>query len=160
MYGLKSTWNLLMLWREIYYMKSIWMKRFRKYFLKFGQRKHVTITAQPPEYVIFFETISLYGRWSTSGSDRGIAHFLMATRNTIKGAGGKRTNEQYAWVNSSAEGELRNIAFPLCICRLTLAWISSEISTKLLGMPTHLHRSSFTWWTTYIVLQTDAARPE
>ena len=25
----------------------------------------------------------------------------------------------------------------LCICRLTLACISSEISTKLLGMPTH-----------------------
>ena len=33
------------------------------------------------------------------------------------------------------EGELCNIAFPMCICRLTLAWISSEISTKLLGMP-------------------------
>ena len=64
--------------------------------------------------------------------------------NTIKGAGEKRTNEQYAWVNSSAEGELCNIAFPLCICRLTLAWISSEFSTKLLGMPTHLDRSSFT----------------
>ena len=45
-------------------------------------------------------TLSLYGRWSTSGSDRGIAHFLTATRNTIEGAGGKRTNEQneqYAW---------------------------------------------------------------
>ena len=56
----------------------------------------------------------------------------------------KRTNEQYAWVNSSAEGELCNIAFPLCICRLTLAWISSEIFTKLLGMPTHLDCSSLT----------------
>ena len=32
----------------------------------------------------------------------------------------------------------------MCICRLTLAWISSEISTKLLGMPTYLHRSSLT----------------
>ena len=42
------------------------------------------------------------------------------------------------------EEELCNIAFPMCICRLTLAWISSEISTKLLGMPTHLDRSSFT----------------
>ena len=40
--------------------------------------------------------------------------------------------------------ELCNIAFPMCICRLTLAWISSEISTKLLGMPTHLDQSSFT----------------
>ena len=34
------------------------------------------------------------------------------------------------------EREFCNIAF-LCICRLTLACISSEISTKLLGMPTH-----------------------
>ena len=32
----------------------------------------------------------------------------------------------------------------MCICRLTLAWISSEIFTKLLGMPTHLDRSSLT----------------
>ena len=42
------------------------------------------------------------------------------------------------------EEELCNIAFPMCICRLTLAWISSEISTKLLGMPTHLDRFSLT----------------
>ena len=32
----------------------------------------------------------------------------------------------------------------MCICRLTLKWISSEISTKLLGMPTHLDRFSLT----------------
>ena len=36
------------------------------------------------------------------------------------------------------------LCISLCICRLTLAWISSEISTKLLGMPTHLDRSSLT----------------
>ena len=60
-------------------------------------------------------TISLlYGRWSTSGSDRGIAHFFTATRNAIKGAGGKnkkqtnKTNNRPG-VNSSAEGELCNI---------------------------------------------------
>ena len=34
----------------------------------------------------------LLGRWSTSGSDRRIAHFFIATRNTSKGVGGKRTN--------------------------------------------------------------------
>ena len=32
----------------------------------------------------------------------------------------------------------------MCICRLTLAWISSEISKKLLGMSTHLERPSLT----------------
>ena len=42
------------------------------------------------------------------------------------------------------EEELCNIAFPMCICRLTLACISSENSTTLLGMPTHLDRSSLT----------------
>ena len=35
----------------------------------------------------------------------------------------------------------------LCICRLTLAWISSETSTKLLGMPTYPDRSSSLLWT-------------
>ena len=32
----------------------------------------------------------------------------------------------------------------MCICRLTLAWISSEISTKLPGMPIYLDRSPLT----------------
>ena len=74
-------------------------------------------------------TISLYGRWSTSGSDRGIAHFLTATRNTIEGVGEKkRTNEQYAWVNSSAEGELCNIVH----MQTNASVDSSETSTKLL----------------------------
>ena len=39
---------------------------------------------------------------------------------------------------------MKHSAFPVCICRLTLTWISSEISTKLLGMSTHLDRSSLT----------------
>ena len=41
------------------------------------------------------------------------------------------------------EVKLWHSAF-LCLCRLTLAWTSSEISTKLLGMPTHLDQSSLT----------------
>ena len=106
----------------------------------------MTIPTRPPEYVIFFKTISLYGRWSTSGSDRGIAHFFIATRNTIKGVGGKnkeQTNSMLGLIQAQEE-KLCNIAFPMRICRLTLAWISSEISTKLLGMPTYLDRSSLT----------------
>ena len=50
-------------------------------------------------------------------------------------------------VNSSARRELCNTAFPVCICRRTLAWISSETSTKLLGMLTHLEQSSSLLWT-------------
>ena len=30
-----------MLWREIYYMKSIWIIRFKKDFFKFGQQKQI-----------------------------------------------------------------------------------------------------------------------
>ena len=70
---------------------------------------------------------TLLGQWSTSGSDRGIAHFFTATRNAIEGVREKRTNEQYACVNSSAEGKLCNTAFPVFICRLTLAWILAKI---------------------------------
>ena len=105
---------------------------------------YVTIPPRPPEYVIF-ETISLYGWWSISGSDRGIAHFFIATRNTIKGVGEKekKTNNMLGLIQVQEE-KLCNIAFPMCICRLMLTWISSEISTKLLGMPTYLDRSSLT----------------
>ncbi len=42
---------------------------------------------------------------------------------------------------SVRQGVMQHSAFPVCICRLTLAWISSETSTKLLGMPTYPHRS-------------------
>ena len=91
-------------------------------------------------------TISLLSRWSTSGSERGIAHFFTATRNTIKGVGGKNKEQMnnMLWSTQSEREELCNIAFPMCICRLTLEWISSETSTKLLGMPTHPERSSLT----------------
>ena len=43
---------------------------------------------------------------------------------------------------SARQGVMQHSAFPVCICRLTLTWISSETSTKLLGMPTYPDRSS------------------
>ena len=43
------------------------------------------------------------------------------------------------------------LCIPLCICRLTLAWISSKISTKLLGMPPHLDWYSFTAAGPYLI---------
>ena len=59
----------------------------------------------------------------------------------------KRTKNKrtiWAWVNSSAKRLSCDTLHSLCICRLTLAWISSEIFTKLQGMPTHLDWSSLT----------------
>ena len=42
---------------------------------------------------------------------------------------------------------MQHSAFPVCMCRLTVAWISSETSTKLLGMPTYPDQSSSLLWT-------------
>ena len=53
----------------------------------------------------------------------------------------KEQNEQTLGLNSSAEGELCNT---LCMCRLTLAWVNSETSTKQLECRLILTRSSFT----------------
>ena len=54
-----------------------------------------------------------------------------------------KTNNTSLGLTQSARQE----AFLVCICRLTLAWISSETSTKLLGMPTNPDRSSSLLWT-------------
>ena len=94
----------------------------------------MTIPSRSPEYVIFFETISLYGWWSTSGSDRGIAHFFTATRNTIEGVGEKEQNEQNEQYEPGVTSKCKtwsyvNLCIPVSIYRLTLAWISSENST-------------------------------
>ena len=72
-------------------------------------------------------TISLYGRWSTSGSDRDIAHFFTATRNTIERVGEKRTN-----------GHPR-----------------TRVRNPLSGFAPKQTKESSAWWTTFIVFQTD-----
>ena len=56
----------------------------------------------------------------------------------------KEQTNNVAWVSSKCKKRSYVTLHSLCICRLTLAWISSEISTKLLGMLTHLDRSSLT----------------
>ena len=101
----------------------------------------VTLPPLGPQLHQLLRTISLlYGRWSTSGSDRGNAHFFTATSNTIEGTGEKRTNEQTLGVNSSAEGELCNIVH----VQTNASVDSSETSTKLLECRLILTRSSFT----------------
>ena len=73
----------------------------------------------------------------------------MATRNTIEGVGEKEqtNNTSLGFTQSARQGVMQHSAFPVCICRLTLAWISSETSTKLLGMSTYPGRSSSLLWT-------------
>ena len=90
-----------------------------------------------PHYINLLRTISLrYGRWSTSGTDRGNAHSFTATSNTIEGVGGrenKRTKQKESYAT---------LCIPDSIYRLTLAWVTSENSTKQLEYRLILTRSS------------------
>ena len=56
-----------------------------------------------------------------------------------RGSGRKRTNEQYAWVNSSTRRELCNTAFPVCTCGpltkiLQRYWYADSSSLTTLGL--------------------------
>ena len=78
---------------------------------------------------------------SSCGSDRGITHFFMATRNTTERAGEKENKNKrtiLAWVNSRCKKGSSVTLHSRCICRLTLTCIFREISTKIRGMQTHL----------------------
>ena len=75
----------------------------------------------------------------------GATHISLPLQEYNRGSGRKenktnKTNNMLG-VNSSAEGELCNT---LCMCRLTLAWVTSETSTKQLECRLILTRSSFT----------------
>ena len=91
------------------------------------------VTLLAPTLHQLLRTISLLGRWSLSGSDRGIAHFY-GYKKFNQGSGRKekkQTNEQHEpGINS--KGKTRSyvtLCFPVSIYRLTLAWISRENST-------------------------------
>ena len=94
----------------------------------------VTLPPRPPRYINFFEPFHF-----TAGDQLvvpiGVSHIslrLQEIQSREWEKKNKRTNEQNAWVNSSARRELCNTVFLVCICRLTLAWISSKNSTTLL----------------------------
>ena len=93
----------------------------------------VTLPPSPPHTFIILLTIRfLAGRWSTSGSE-GVMHISWHYKNTIEGAGeNRRTNEQTLGVNSRAKRWVMQHYISDSIYGLTLAWITSENSTKLL----------------------------
>ena len=107
----------------------------------------MTIPPRSPEYVNFFEPFHFL-----AGDQLvvpiGVSHISLRQQEiqSREWEGREQTNNMLGLIQAQEE-ELCNIAFPMCICRLTLAWISSENSTTLLGMPTHLDRSSLTLWT-------------
>ena len=99
------------------------------------------VTPSAPTLHQLLRTISLLGRWSTSGSDRGIAHFFTATRNTIEGVGEKeQTNNTSLGLTQVQKGSY----VTLCICRLTLAWIFVKILLRYWNA--NLSWPDFTHW--------------
>ena len=72
----------------------------------------------------------LAGRWSTSGWG-GNAHFFTYTRIRSRETGeNRKTNEQTKLGVTKGRGRCCNT---ICMCRLSLAWVTSENSTTLLG---------------------------
>ena len=72
----------------------------------------------------------LAGRWSTSGWG-GNAHFFTYTRIRSRETGeNRKTNEQTKLGVTKGRGRCCNT---ICMCRLSLAWVTSENSTMLLG---------------------------
>ena len=111
------------------------------------------ITPLAPTLHQLLRTISLlYGRWSISGPDRGIAHFFTTTRNTIEGAGEKKElmNKTNSMLGVNSKCKTRSyvtLCIPVSIYRLTLTWISSENSTTLLECRPILTRLPSLLWT-------------
>ena len=79
--------------------------------------------------------MSLLGRWSTSGSEAGNAHFLPLQEYDRGNNRTNRTNEQtrtMLGVNSRAERGVMQHYISDSIYGLTIVWITSENSTKQL----------------------------
>ena len=98
-------------------------------------RGYVTIPPRTPEYINFFETIS-----NLAGDHLvvPISHISLRHKIYNQGSGGKWTKNKRRLVLTQVQGGW------FCDTVHSLAWISSEISTKLHGMPTHLDWSSVT----------------
>ena len=105
----------------------------------------------PPRYINFFEPFHFL-----AGDQLvvpiGVSHIFHIDKKYNQGSW-RETNKRticLGLTQSARQGVMQHSAFPVCIFRLTLAWISSETSTKLLGMPTYPDRSSSLLWTSLI----------
>ena len=83
----------------------IWKSQHSHYFMsKICERNDrtkdcstaVTLPLQPPHVTSTLLTISLHGRWSTSGSNRGNAHFL-PLQEYNRGSGRKKNKRTNVW---------------------------------------------------------------
>ena len=104
------------------------------------------VTALSFTHVNFLQTIHfLAGRWSTSGP-KWVTHISCHHKNTIGETGENKTDEQtrtMLMVNSEQKESMQHY-ISHSIYGLTLAWITSENSTKQLECRRLLTRSSYT----------------
>ena len=84
----------------------------------------VTIPPQTPDTSTSSNHFDILGRWSSSGPDRGIAHFFTATRNTIEGVGEK---EQTNKTNLCKTRSDVTLYIPVSIYRLCLRGFLAKI---------------------------------
>ena len=98
----------------------------------------VTLPLQPPRYINIFEPFQyLYGLWSTSGSDWGIAHFF--TLQEYNRGSGRKKNKRTKRLGLTRVQKWSYVT--LCMCRLTLlecrliyphcGWTSSHVDWSL-----------------------------
>ena len=87
------------------------------------------VTPSAPTLHQLLRTISLLGRWSISGPDRGASHITLRLQEI----------QSREWEKKEQTNNMLRLTqvqkgsyVTLCICRLTLAWISRENSTTLL----------------------------
>ena len=99
----------------------------------------------PTHTFINLLTILFTSRWSTSGPI-GVTHISCHYKNTIEGTGENKTNEQTRTIclgltQDVTQGSMQHYNFD-SIYGLTLAWVTSENSTKQLECRLILTRSS------------------
>ena len=85
------------------------------YSLRFSGNYICDVTPFGPHVTSTSSTISLYGRWSTSGSDRGIAHFFtLQEYNRGSGRNKEQTNNMLGLIQTQ-ERSYATLHF-LCAC--------------------------------------------
>ena len=93
--------------------------------------KYVTLLFRPTRYINFFEPFYFFTAGDQLVVPVGVSHISLPlhqiqSREQEEREQTNKTNNM-SGVNSSAERELCNTAFPVYICRLTLAWILAKI---------------------------------
>ena len=100
----------------------------------------------PRTYQFLWNNSVLAG--DSSSGPQGNFTFLYGLKKYNRGNGRKRTKNKrtiWAWVNSKCKKGKFVTLHSLCICRLSLTCSFREISTRVLGMPTHLDWLPHCW---------------